>query len=277
MKKLVIAILLLTLPCSLLSGCIFEQKPFIHSLKTGRYICDDSFMLGDLEINYFELELTDGNMMQYVKTDGKSMIKDLFTVNERFQTVLDASITMCINGKTEEFMFNNAKPLNFRTETEYKLHNLQPIESNSKSAYPAIKDLIFATVDNDGNNIAEKLIIKINDVEIEAENTDILYSFTLRDDEGIFGTTDVRDLTYYDYQTVVLCDYDVTSVMYGGSYESKYRMPIITMSDGNVLTPVLVKSDSGSSIDYWLFEFPMPSHDISGTVSLIEVNVSEFD
>ncbi len=263
--------------CAGLSACFFEQKPFLHSLKTGRYISDGTFTVGDLEISYFELELTEGDRMQYVKPAGKSMIKDLSTVNVKFYTVLRGKISLCVNGKNEEFKFEDAKALNYKTETEYKLNGLHPVSDNSENDYSSLNDFIITTLDKDGDGVAEALDIKLGDAAFTAVNNDILYSFTLRDDTGIFGTKGVRELYYFDYQTVVLRDFDVVSFTYDGSHESKYHMPIITLSSGEVLTPALEKADGVSSVDSWLFEFPMPSHNISGTVSEIEVNKADFE
>ncbi len=276
MKKLIAFILFACLICSVFAACTIEQKPFTHALKTGRYISDELYTVGDLEISYFEMELTDGNMMQYVKTDGRGMIKDLATINDRFQTVLCVKLTMCVSGETEQFRFEKAKALNNTTETEYLVSELAASDPETAPKYPGLDSFMMTTVDDDGDGVAEKVHIEINGTEIVAENNDIPYTFTLRDDAGVFGTTGVRELTYFDYQTVELRDYDVVSFMYDGSHETKYRMPVITLSTGEVLTPVLVKADGNNSVDHWLIAFPMPSHNISGTVSQIEVGEAEM-
>ncbi len=277
MKKLIALLLFICMMCSICVSCAFEQSTFVHSLKTGRYRTDEVFTIGDLEITYFELELTDGDKMKYVKTDGESMIKDLSMIDEQFPNVLDVKLTMCINGETETFRFESAKALNRKTETEYMVSGLTSCYSDATPKYPDLDGFTMTTIDGDGDGVAEKLKIKMSEVEFSLENNDVLYKFTLQDNEGVFGTEGILDLTYYDYQTVELRDYDVTSFTHDGSNKRKYRMPIITMSSGEVLTPILVKADNNNSVDYWLISFPMSSHDINGVVSQIDVADSEIN
>ncbi len=267
MKKVVLAIaIIICVICLLFSGCTFEQKQFSYSLKTGRYISEEVFNVGDLEITHFQIELTDGDRMKYVKTDGEGMIKDLFTINEKFSTIYDVNVSMCIDGETVNFLFEQAKALDYKTTTEYNISNLYPRHMNERDTYPSINSLVMTTIDKDGDGVAEELKIKIGDVTILATNNDVPYKLTLQDDKGLFGTIGTVESIYFDYQTVERYVYEVTR------YTDTILMPVITLSDGEVIKPILEKD----STYRWFFSFPMPSKDISGIVSEIEIDKSSI-
>ncbi len=266
MKKGIAITLLIASLCACFSSCAAAQSPFIHSLKKGRYISQEVLTLEDLEITNFQMELTDGNMMEYVKTDGENMIKDIFTVKEKLQTVFGVNITMCINGETWPFHFESAAARNRNTQTEYQISGLAPVSRGTVHKFLEIDSLILKTLDTDGDGTAEKLEIQIGDQTFTAENKDIPHRFTLHDEKGIFGTKGKITTTHFDYQTVELYADQVTSA------NVVYRMPVITFSDGQVVKPVLEETQSGNKIyRRWILSFQMPSQDIIGTVSEIEV------
>lgn len=87
-------------------GCDMNAtQAFSYSLKEGRYIAETAVSVGDDSISGFSLGLLNGSIMQYVKTDGKSMIKDFTTVNEKFYTVYIANLTLTVNGEEQTFTF----------------------------------------------------------------------------------------------------------------------------------------------------------------------------
>ncbi len=262
MKK--ISLFIVCLLCLCISGCVVNQKQFSYALKPGKYISEESFSYNNIDITYFELELNEGNIMRYVKTDGENMIKDLYTINEKFYTVYDVNLTMCINGENKLIIFDKVKSSNYQTTLKYKVIGLDYPIYDTKEEYELFKSFTLETIDEDGDLIAEKLLITIDEITFIVENQDVPYIFTLNDEKGLFGTTGTIETTYLANQTVTLYVNEVVS------YDDKYLMPIIIIND-EMIKPYL---DITTSVYRWGYSFEMPNYDIVGVVVEIEVEKS---
>lgn len=157
MKKYIFIILLLLLP--MLTGCVLlNQKQFIAKLQEGEYI-NEEYLTSNDTINSFKMSICfkEGNRMQYVK-NYDNMIKDLYTVNEKFYDVYEVRIKITINEVDYYLSFERINSVSKMSTNKYFLNDIK--NNNSNPTFKPIKGLekiYFTIIDDDGNQEVETI------------------------------------------------------------------------------------------------------------------------
>lgn len=246
-----------------LTSCGNMQKPFVSSLKEGRYKSTSEYITSNDEVTelFVELDFRDRTIMEYVKRNGKadsSLVKDLYTVNDRFYLVYSVDITIIINGNENKVMFQNMKSKDLITTSEYKITGLN-------TEIEGLKYIYVNLIDEDDDKIAEAMDCELvfedetYNITTRLENNDVKYKLELVDPENVCldsqkgGTTyelfsgdEIRIYTHYSSTNeetdpriyVKLSD---GTIIKGTQYDRLKLYFDITMPEDNLVATVIVE------------------------------------
>lgn len=187
MKKFlsVFSIIFLTI---FMTSCVTDLngEKFSARLIDGNYLSTNEFTTNNKDITTFQtdIKVSEASIMEYVKKDGRNMVKDLFTVEERFYTTFRVEIKITINEEEHIVQFEKMKANDNKTTTEYVIEKLTTdIEGLSK--------ICFTILDKDLDEYAEAAsceLVFVDDtknIKCELLNNTVLYRFVLKDPENL--------------------------------------------------------------------------------------------
>lgn len=149
MKKFLSLIFLLVFSICLL-GCItIEGKTFTIALKDGMYQGQDT------DGTIVNIMFDEISIMEYVKTNQRNRMKDLYTKDEKIYTPYYVTIIISNGIYNTSLEFTGMKAKDYQTTTTYKVSKIIAVGNHN------VKNFQIELVDDDNDKIAEKLNVNM--------------------------------------------------------------------------------------------------------------------